>query len=66
MRHKDKIKLARELLTRAEVRAREWKFLSKGWEVRKEAIAKRVKRREKRQKEASKARKERLKSEQRN
>tara|TARA_R100000750_G_C2309181_1_gene81813 strand:+ start:73 stop:321 length:249 start_codon:yes stop_codon:yes gene_type:complete len=38
MTHKQKIKLARKLLTQEEIKEHTPKFTSKGWEERKEAI----------------------------
>ena len=42
MNHKDKVKLARSLQTKAELIKRVPIFETKSWEARKEAIAKRV------------------------
>ena len=47
MRHKDKVKLARKMLTKKEIVEKVSKFLSKGWIQRSEAIKKRVNKKKK-------------------
>ena len=47
MRHKDKLAMARRMLTREEVRQGVPPFLGNAWSERKEAIKKRIARKEK-------------------
>lgn len=42
MKHRDKLKLARRMMSRAEIKANVSPFLSKAWEARKKAIENRV------------------------